>query len=141
MLSNCSCHLSQEESPIFVHQVPFEHNFSFEMYPNTADNSFLDVVYAPSNESGSVSVNLSVAGLVGDGTLESLPSWLNVSIPVSSFSLTAYQPYYFRIDANTTSSPVLGNYSLAVQDTIGGRSYMSYFALIVLLPITLGRTP
>lgn len=102
------------------------------------NQAIFGVVYDPNDISKkTMPVHLSVLGLVNDSEVISLPSWIEVKIPVTTFSLNASMPYYFAIQVNTKSAPV-GTHYVAVKETVGNQSFVSNLQAEVSQPICMG---
>ncbi|MGI0026143.1 MAG: hypothetical protein ACREA4_13490, partial [Nitrososphaera sp.] len=96
-------------------------------------------VYDPDEPSNSMSVNLSVLGLLHDGKIVPLPSWLEVDILDSSFSLNDSQPYYFVIRAiRTSESAPLGMHTVVIEEIIDGQRFTQNLQIRVMEPTRLG---
>jgi DNA-binding HxlR family transcriptional regulator len=72
-----------------------------------------------------MSVSLQPLGILVNGSLEPTPSWLRVIIPDQSFNLSAYAPHYFPVGLKLSSAP-LGNFTIAIGETVGLHSYVAY---------------
>jgi hypothetical protein len=92
------------------------------------------VVYDPEDSKKSIDVKLDVLGIIKDGTIQPMPAWLKVDIPVSSFTLRAAEPYYFIIKATTKSAP-LGLHNVAIKETIGGQEFIENVEIYIPAPI------
>lgn len=110
----------------------------WEMNENGSTFQVFGAVYDPAEGSSSapLPVRLKVAGLLQNGSIEALPPWLQVSIPISNFSLNALRPFYFILGAITSSAPV-GKYTLVVEETIGNQKFMAEVQFGVFPPIKL----
>ncbi len=96
------------------------------------------VVYDPEGVSDrSLSVNLSILGLLKDGKILPLPSWLQMDIPTHSFSLNATEPFYFIIKANTSSAAV-GTHTIAIDEIINGEHFTQNLQVTVIEPHCFG---
>jgi hypothetical protein len=60
-----------------------------------------------------------------NGSVQALPPWLQVITPEASFNLTGGVPHYFELGVNLVSAP-LGNFTIAVNETIGGMNFTAY---------------
>ncbi|GEM_PF-2121923 len=132
---------SPEDGPItFPDERPIPDNI------NGTNFGYYGVVYDPQagfNATGTLPVSLSVSGIAKEkgGQIQTVPSWLHVDIPTTSFTLNTSEPYYFLIKTETSMAPV-GNYYIAVNEIIGQasfqRHFMAFAPLSVNPPIYLG---
>jgi hypothetical protein len=72
-----------------------------------------------------LSVSLQPLGILVNGSVQEMPPWLQVVIPEASFNLTADVPHYFELGVKLVSAP-LGNFTIAVGETIGGENFVAY---------------
>jgi len=113
--------------------------FFDEIWIDTSGTNYqsFGVVYDPYESlNGSLSVNLSVLGLLKGGEIFPIPSWLQLEIPKDSFALNATKPYYFIIKANTDSAPV-GTHTIVIEEIIAGQHFVEKLKIRVLEPIQL----
>lgn len=96
-------------------------------------------VYDPENSKKSIDVKLEVLGIVQDSTVKSVPAWLKLDIPDSSFTLNAAEPYYFIIKATTKSAP-LGLHNVAIKETIDGQEFVENVGIYIPEPIYTGTS-
>ncbi len=95
------------------------------------------IAYAPSagTHSAPVNVSLSIAGSWNGGKSGPMPAGVQVSLQQPTFQLRPGQVVYFWVDeANSlSSSDVSGtnNYTLAVQEIIGGSTYLEPLSLSI----------
>ena len=90
-------------------------------YGNTSES--LGVVYDPKDPSAneSLGVSFSALGLVQNGTLQPIPSWMQVNLP-RPFVLNTSLPYYF--DVYVTTLPAhFGNWVISLRDEENGQTY------------------
>jgi hypothetical protein len=91
----------------------------------------IGAVYDPgtgSTSNRSLSVVLSADGLLENGTVSPLPSWIKVIIPQSSFRLNASQPFYFQVGATVPAVPEGGaaaQYVIVLAERVGGESFLA----------------
>jgi hypothetical protein len=99
-------------------------------------------VYDPSasSDAPSVTAGISVLGLLAkNGTVMSMPSWLQVSFSNSSLLLTSNEPGFFMVAANTTTSAPYGTYQIAIAETLAG-GHQAIVPLTVIIGPLLGST-
>jgi hypothetical protein len=96
------------------------------------------VVYDPASQSAgsSLSISMRISGILENGAVQPLPSWLTVSQPEPSFKLPANEPYYFGFDMTISSTAPQGLYSLALAETINGQSFSGSVVILAEYPIT-----
>ncbi len=89
---------------------------------NTSD--VFGVVYDPANpqQDPTLNVSLSAAGLIQNGSLVRLPSWMRVSLPTPSFILNASEPYYFEVGIATQPAH-FGNYAISLREDVNGQPF------------------
>jgi hypothetical protein len=96
------------------------------------------VVYDPSNYSSEpLPVKLSVLGLDDRGKIISMPPWLSVSIPDSTFSLRPTIPYYFTIEFNSYNASI-GTYPVAIAEKVGDSSFTQDVDIRIYQPAMMG---
>lgn len=94
------------------------------------------VVYASSGSlPENISATLSVAGLMDNGQIVPIPSWLHIDIP-NTIELNKDIPYYFVIGI-MTSSAVPGTYEISISETVGGHAFNEQVTLQISGSITL----
>lgn len=104
---------------------------------NVTTEDVLGAVYDPGGlptPNQTLGVRLSVDGLVQNGTLGPLPSWIQVTIPQNSFELTAGQPFYFYVGATVPSVPVDGvpkQYAIVLSEVVGGKDFYANLVIDV----------
>ena len=88
------------------------------------------VVYDPASQSASssLSVTLRISGILENGAVQPLPSWLTVNQPEPHFKLPTNEPYYFGFDITVSSTAPQGFYSLALAEMIDGQSFSAAFS-------------
>jgi len=102
------------------------------------------IAYAPAAGAGAqpIQVTLGVAGTWSNGAVGSLPSGIQVTFPQPSFVLSPDQVFYFFVDENNSipQSPAQApsNYTFAIQESIGGTSYVEPLSLSVVSPTFFG---
>ena len=95
------------------------------------------IAYAPSagSPSAPVNVSLSVVGSWDGGKSGPMPAGVQVSLQQPTFQLRPGQVVYFWVDESNSlsSSDVSGtnNYTLAVQETVGGSTYQEPLSLSI----------
>ncbi|GEM_PF-4824044 len=90
-------------------------------------------------QNNSLSVNLSVLGLLQEGKIIPMPSWLEVDIPNSSFSLNASEPHYFVTRAvRTSESALLGDHTIVIEEIIDGQRFTQNLQIRLMEPARLG---
>ena len=82
------------------------------------------VVYDPESGSGSLPVTLSVLGMINGSTTSSLPPWLSIVMPRTSFLLNATAPYYIPVGIMTNGAPQSGMYEIAISENVGGMRFI-----------------
>jgi hypothetical protein len=89
---------------------------------NTSD--VFGVVYDPANpqRDPTLSVSLSAAGWIQNGSLVPLPSWMRVNLPTPSFILNASDPYYFQVGIATQPAH-FGNYTISLREEVNGQPF------------------
>jgi hypothetical protein len=89
---------------------------------NTSD--VFGVVYDPANpqQHPTLSVTLSAAGLIQNGSLVPLPSWMRVNLPTPSFNLNASEPYYFEVGIATQPAH-FGSYTVFLREEVNGQPF------------------
>lgn len=89
---------------------------------NTSD--IFGVVYDPASphQDQTLSVSLSAAGLIQNGSLVPLPSWMRVNLPTPSFILNASEPYYFEVGIATQPAH-FGNYTVSLREDVDGQPF------------------
>ncbi|MDE1766842.1 MAG: hypothetical protein KGI27_11315 [Thaumarchaeota archaeon] len=96
------------------------------------------VLYSPQDYTGNpIPVKLSVLGLQNGTKIVSLPTWLSVSIPDSSFDLTPLIPYFFTINFTAVNGS-LGTYPVAIGENVGGYNFVGDIQITVYNPPFLG---
>lgn len=105
--------------------------------PMDAPHTVFGALYDPRESSNdSLSVHLSVLGVLKEGKILPLPSGLKVDIPNPSFILNASQPHYFLIKTYTASAP-LGTHTIAIEEIIDGQRFIEKLQIRVVEPIRL----
>jgi hypothetical protein len=96
------------------------------------------VVYDPTSQSASssLSITMRVSGILENGAVQPLPSWLTVNQPEPSFKLPADEPYYFGFSVTISTIAPQGFYSLALAETINGQSFSGSVVILAMYPIT-----
>ena len=96
-------------------------------YSNTTELE--GVVYDPrsSNASQVLSVAISAPGLMQNGSLVPIPSWMQVELP-EPFVLNASVPYYFHIGISTNPAHV-GTYTISLQELENGQPFTDYLKI------------
>jgi streptogramin lyase len=130
---------------------PYEDNFNMSVLHNIEPINFklqwdtnidgnnsgvYGVVYDPGDNS-SIPVTLSVAGLEHNNKVIPLPPSVDVDILKPSFVLNSSQVYYIPIIVKTSNATV-GNYYVAINETIGGSKFVTTFPFTVMPNICLG---
>jgi hypothetical protein len=103
---------------------------------NGSSSQTFAVVFDPSAsfQSNSIAVTLSAQGMIQNGAVVALPSWLRLPNSNHTLSLTAEQPFYFVMTATGIDARP-GTYEIAIQETIGGSQFMVVMNVVVLPPV------
>jgi hypothetical protein len=104
---------------------------------NGTNFGYTGVVYDPYDNSSSLSVSLSIAGMAtedGGKTISPLPEWIKAELPISSFTLNSSEPYYFLVKVTTHLAPV-GTYYLAIDESIAKKHFTGYVKVDVVPPV------
>lgn len=114
-------------------------NLQFAVYQNQTGEDTVGVVYSPpvGQSRLPLHVSVNVTGMLENGTVTKLPSWLQVSSQASSFYLDPNQPFYFFIGVNATAQAPLGTYTIVLNETVNGHVFSSYLFVTVQKPIHL----
>ncbi len=113
-------------------------NFTLQWTTNISSNNYgtYGVVY-DTGDNSSIPVHLSVAGLEQNSQVVPLPSSIDVKINKTSFVLNSSQIYYIPIIVRTSTASV-GNHYIAINETIGGKQFLSTLPIYVMPNICLG---
>jgi hypothetical protein len=118
------------EVPVAVVQSPGPFSADLgAMNVNTSAFWPYGMVYDPAGagSAASLTVSVSVAGIVeSNGTIATVPDWLNVAIPVSSYTLNATNPSYFEVGITAAAGAPLGKCTIALNETVGGKEFTGY---------------
>jgi len=109
--------ISYPSTPIQLHDLYTNENGS--------SSQTFGVVFDPSAsfQSSSITVTLSALGMLQNGTVVALPSWLGLPNSNHTLSLTAEQPFYFVMTATGIDAHP-GTYEIAIQEIIAGSQFM-----------------
>ncbi|HVP23607.1 MAG TPA: hypothetical protein VMS77_06820 [Conexivisphaerales archaeon] len=114
---------------------------TFDSYPDRVGagqygGNYYGVVYDPISGGAepTLTVNLSTLGILVNGTVQPFPSWLQDSIPLAPFVLSEGVPYYFFAGVKVGDAP-LGNFTVAMRETVGGMDFMLYINYTVVPPV------
>lgn len=113
-------------------------NFTLQWTTNINSNNYgtYGVVYDPGDNS-SIPVHLSVAGLEQNNQVVPLPSSIDLTINKTSFVLNSSQIYYIPIIVRTSNASV-GNHYIAINETIGGKQFLSTLPIYIMPNICTG---
>ncbi|WP_157926520.1 hypothetical protein [Candidatus Nitrosotalea okcheonensis] len=109
---------------------PIQFEKEVPMNSNQKQNAVYGVVYDPIDDSNQIQSSLKILGVVNETKIVPLPSWLEVEIPNSTFTLKAREPYYLMINPMTSSAPE-GTFVVAIEEHVGERSYVQNMTLHV----------
>jgi hypothetical protein len=87
-------------------------------------------VFFPNSSQQSRVVGLTIIGLRANGTISPSPKSMNLTFPVSSFTLSQSIPYYFAVKIITHNAQA-GSYDFVVSETIGGTTYQTDLVVII----------
>ena len=105
-------------------------NASYSNNPPYSNTTELEGgVYDPlgSNASQTLSVQLAAAGLIQNGSVVPIPSWMQVDLP-QPFVLNASLPYYFHIGISTNPAH-FGTYVISLQELENGQAFTDYLKI------------
>ncbi len=109
---------------------PIQFEKEVPMNSDQKQNAVYGVVYDPLDDSNQIQSSLKILGMVNDTKIVPLPSWLEVEMPNSTFTLKAHEPYYFMINPVTSYAPV-GTFVIAIGEHVGERDYIQNMTLHV----------
>jgi hypothetical protein len=112
-------------------------------------NMFVTLVYSPPGGTGTspIQVALDVLGSYQNGSVGPLPAGVQLSFPQPSFELQPDSVFYLQVNlanslrpTNTTLPENYANYTFAVQEKVGGNTFVEPLAVSILLnpPIIFG---
>ncbi len=96
---------------------------------SSSGSAVYGVVYDPisASASKSLSVNMTVSGILENGKIQPVPSWLKIYLPQQTFQLVPEEPSYFGFSATFASDAPSGHYTLVLKETINGEVFNGYF--------------
>jgi len=109
---------------------PIQFENEIPMNSNQKQNAVYGVVYDPTDDSNQIQSSLKILGVVNETKIVPLPSWLEVEMPNSTFTLKAREPYYLMINPTTSSAPE-GTFVVAIGEHVGERDYIQNMTLHV----------
>jgi len=112
-------------------------------------NTFVTLIYSPSGGTmtSPIQVALNVLGSYQNGSVGPMPAGVQLSFPQPSFELQPDSVYYLQVNltnslrpTNSTLPENFGNYTFAVQEKVGGSTFVEPLAVSILLnpPIIFG---
>jgi hypothetical protein len=112
-------------------------------------NTFVTLVYSPPGGTGSspIQVALNVLGSYQNGSVGPMPTGAQLSFPQPSFQLMPDSVFYLQVNLTNTLKPTstalpenYANYTFAVQEKIGGNTFVEPLTVSILLnsPVTFG---
>jgi hypothetical protein len=128
--------VSSSSTPMVFYELQTSANVN-----QTSDQTY-GIAYQPQGNAPSspFPVSFSVTGMLVNGDVIALPTWLHLLNPNQSFSLLPDRPIYFVMRLMVVSAPP-GTYQLAVQETVGGNSYSGIWSLVVFAPVQQPNPP
>ena len=110
-------------------------------------NSFVTLVYSPSGgpETSSIQISLDVLGSYQNGSVGPMPAGVQLSFPQPSFELQPDSVFYLQVNLTNSLKPTsatlpenYANYTFAVQEKVGGNTFVEPLAVSILLnpPVT-----
>jgi hypothetical protein len=126
------------ETPVTVlgHPGKFD-DLHLANYQNQTDSLAVGLVYSPPANQNRLPLHIvtNVTGLLQNGAVVNLPSWLQVSSQASSFYLDPDQPFYYLVSVTTTSQAPLGTLTIVLSEKINGQAFTSYLIVTVQKPL------
>jgi hypothetical protein len=87
-----------------------------------------DPIATPPNST--IDVNFSAVGIVENGKIVPLPSWLTVLYSNQSLPLISYKPTYFSLGARVHNAQP-GDYTIVIQESIDGKQFTTNLSLTI----------
>ena len=123
-------------SPQSIGSVP-ESNYANTML-TTGETQVINygVFYDPNENTSEapLSVGMSISGIINNGRISPLPSWLVVNSPQPSFQLYPNEEYVYGFNITVASSAPDGIYNLAVSEAVSNHSFNGVIMVIVTAP-------